>query len=172
MKKLFIVSAFLIFTLQTNMWAQKNLIFEHPASGEVVVVEDGDYLNLEYKGYLKQFQLFKSNVNSISDNSVFFINKESGLPNNVYEIKGEDITGFRRMWKYQPFIKPIASLGVTVGTYFILEDNDLSPGTQLLYSVASGIALNYLIDFLFPEDIKFHISDGWTVRFGVIAETK
>jgi hypothetical protein len=67
----------------------------------------------------------------------------------------------------QPFIKPIGSLAASIGMLYVLDSQDnLSIGSQILYTTLAGIAVNYLLDILFPDDIKYHMSDGWKVRGG------
>ena len=62
---------------------------------------------------------------------------------------------------------PIGSLAASIGTLYFLEAQDnLSLGSQILYTTLAGIAVNYLLDLLFPDDIKYHMADGWSVRSG------
>jgi hypothetical protein len=147
--------------------AQNRLVFEHAASHDSVVVESGDLVNIQYKGYLGQIQLNKNRVALVGPGSLFLMNPGKDLPAQPFEIKGEDITGFRRMSPIQPFIKPLGSLAASIGMLYLLDAQDnISLGSQILYTTLAGIAVNYLLDLLFPDDIKYRMADGWSVRSG------
>lgn len=68
----------------------------------------------------------------------------------------------------QPFIKPIGSLAASIGMLYVLDAQDnMSIASQILYTTLAGIAVNYLLDLLFPDDdVKYRMSDGWKVRTG------
>lgn len=164
MKYLFIQLT-LIIALAATAGAQTTLVFENAQLQDTVKIEAKDYVNIEYKGYLEQPGQQMSYVKSISATSVYLAASMKTLPAEGYEIKASDITGFRRMSMIQPFIKPVTSLGVLLGTYFVLADNkSMTEADLLLYTSVAGILVTYAVDFLFPEDIKFHVADGWNVR--------
>jgi hypothetical protein len=115
-------------------------------------------------------QTYKTYVSSISDTSVIFNNVVSGSPDKVYEIMSKDITGFRKMIKIQPYLKPILSLGLPISAYFILANNtSLSTGGLTLWSTILSIAIKISLDLILPENIKIHITNGWRIQFGVIS---
>lgn len=171
MKHLF-VQLILIMLLVAAAGAQTTLVFENAQLQDTVRIEAKDYVNIEYKGYLGQTGQQMQFVNSVNETSIYLLAAQmKTLPAAGYEIKASDITGFRRMSPIQPFIKPITSLGVILGTYFVLADNSKnSEADLLLYTSVAGILVNYAIDFLFPEDIKFKVADGWNVRFETVAK--
>lgn len=165
MKHLF-VQLTLIMLLAAAAGAQTTLVFENAQLQDTVRIEAKDYVNLEFKGYLDQPSQQMSFVKSVNATSVYLAASMKTLPPEGYEIKASDITGFRRMSMFQPFIKPVTSLGVILGTYFILADNKTtSEADLLLYTSVAGILVNYAVDFLFPDNIKYNVADGWNVRF-------
>jgi hypothetical protein len=146
-------------------FGQANVIFENPAAQQTVIVSSGDYVNLQFRGYLNQLQLNKSYVTAVSDSSLFLSSSDKSLPAGSFEIRGSDLTGFRRMPAIQPFIKPLGSLAATLGMFFVLESNSkFSAGEQILYTSLAGVAVNLLLDLLFPENIAHYVADGWRVR--------
>jgi hypothetical protein len=164
MKHLFIHMT-LILLFATVAASQSTLVFENAALQDTVRIEAKDYVNIEYKGYLNQVEQRKEYVNSVEASSIYMAASLKTLPVG-YEIKGSDITGFRRMSPIQPFIKPVTSIGVLLGTYFVLADNkSMSEADLLLYSSLAGIVITYAVDFLFPENIEHQVSYGWNVRF-------
>ncbi len=115
----------------------------------------------------RELLLNKNRVAVAAPASLFLVNPGKDLPAQLFEIKGEDITGFRRMSPIQPFIKPIGSLAASIGMLYLLDAQDnISIGSQILYTTLAGIAVNYLLDLLFQDDIKYHMADGWSVRSG------
>lgn len=157
----------LLMVLSATAAAQTRLIFENARSQETVVIESRDLVNIQFRGYLNQLQLTKSTVAAVTDGSLFLFNANKDLPAQPFEIKGEDITGFRRIPGIQPYIKPIGSLGASIGMFYLLESNaKITPAEQIIYTTLAGIAVNYLLDLLFPDDIKYQVADGWKVRFG------
>ena len=165
MKHLFVQFS-LILILAASSIAQTTLVFENAQAQDTVRIEAKDYVNLEFKGYLNQPSQQMSFVKSVNATSIYLAASMKTLPPEGYEIKASDITGFRRMSPIQPFIKPVTSLGVVLGTYFILADNkSVSEADLLLYTSVAGLVITYAVDFLFPDDIKYQVADGWNVRF-------
>ncbi|MBP6672133.1 MAG: hypothetical protein KA247_03240 [Bacteroidetes bacterium] len=165
MKYLFTLLTMIVMLAATAV-SQTTLVFENATLQDTVRIEAKDYVNIEYKGYLNQTDLQMAFVKSVSASSIYLAASMKTLPAEGYEIKASDITGFRRMSVLQPFIKPVTSLGVVLGTYFILADNkSMSEADLLLYSSIAGLVITYAVDFLFPEDIKYHVADGWSFRF-------
>ena len=108
-----------------------------------------------------------NHIKSITDTSIVFSLKGKKNLSDDREVRVSDITGFRKMWKFRPFIIPLTNLAVGIGTYFAISENDkLSDGEKLLYATGATVASSLILKFLFKDDIKFKISDGWTVRVG------
>jgi hypothetical protein len=167
LRRALILTVLVVVLLSIQANGQSRLVFELAASHDSVVVESGDLVNIQYRGYLNQVQLNKSHVAAVANGSLFLLNGGKDLPAQPFEIKGEDITGFRRMSPIQPFIKPLGSLAASIGMLYLLDSSDnISLGSQILYTTLAGIAVNYLLDLLFPDDIKYHMADGWKVRSG------
>lgn len=165
MKHLFIQLT-LVIVLSVAAAAQTTLVFENAALQDTVRIEAKDYVNIEYKGYLDQPGQQMAFVKSVNASSIYLAASMKTLPPDGYEIRASDITGFRRMPFIQPFIKPVTSLGVLLGTYFVLADNkSMSEADLLLYSSLAGFAVTYAVDLLFPDDIQFKVADGWNIRF-------
>ncbi len=165
MKHLFIQLT-LVIVLSVAAAAQTTLVFENAQLQDTVRIEAKDYVNIEYKGYLNQPGQQMAFVKSVNASSIYLAASMKTLPAEGYEIKASDITGFRRMSVIQPFIKPVTSLGVLLGTYFVLADNkSMSEADLLLYSSLAGFAVTYAVDLLFPDDIQFKVADGWNIRF-------
>ncbi|MFZ4621649.1 MAG: hypothetical protein ACOYNS_13900 [Bacteroidota bacterium] len=168
MKHLF-VQLTLIMLVAATAGAQTTLVFENATLQDTVRIEAKDYVNLEFKGYLNQPSQQMSFVKSVNATSIYLAASMKTLPAEGFEIKANDITGFRRMSMFQPFIKPVTSLGVLLGTYFVLADNkSMSEADLLLYSSLAGLVITYAVDFIFPDDIKYHVADGWNVRFETV----
>lgn len=109
-----------------------------------------------------------SYIQAITDTLVVFSLRGKKNLSDDRVIRISDVTGFRKMWKFRPFIMPVTNLAVGVGTYLALRNNDnLSDGKKFTYSTGAALASSFLLKFLLKDDIKFKMSDGWTVRVGV-----
>lgn len=165
MHRSFTAALLTLFLFTVPALSQQVMLFEHAKDQDTVVVETGDYVHLEFKGYLGQSQGRRNNVLSFTEHSVFVDNEGMLDGATQYEIKTGDITGFRRMPRIQPALKPLANLSVALTTYLVLDKDDrFSKNEVLLYSTVMGLVINYGIDLLFPDDIEFKIADGWNIR--------
>jgi len=155
-----------VLTFSTLVFAQKVFIFENKAQNIEVEVEESDLLKLEYKGYLGQLSLYQSKVVDFNDSTIVFesINAESQAEKH-FTVKTTDIVGFRKISKFGQLLKPLVNLGVTIGSYFIFDSSDKFNDTEkIVYSAGAGIAVNFLMEYLFKENIEFRIADGWEMR--------
>ncbi|MCU0452261.1 MAG: hypothetical protein MUE68_01245 [Bacteroidetes bacterium] len=154
----------MLLMMSASALGQNVLLFENAASRDTVRVEATDYLRLTFKGYLGQVDGVMNHVVSVGDSSVMMTNLASEDQMAPYEVRIDDIRGFRRMPKLQPLIKPVANLTVAVGTIIILDNSSLSATKVSIYSAVATFATGYLLDLIFKDDIKFQMADGWTVR--------
>ena len=170
MEIIIFISLIAFIMLQPNIYGQNKMIIENKDTNERIKIEPGDYVNIEYRGYMHQLQTYKTFVASISESSILSKNSSTQIPNDNYIIKGNDITGFRKMFKLQPYLKPIVNLVLPIGTYFILANNtNLLAGEMSLYTTLESIGIKFLLDFILPENIEFHIADGWSIRPDIIS---
>lgn len=165
MHRSFTAALFTLFLFTVPALSQHVMLLEHAKDQDTVVVETGDYLHFQFKGYLGQSQGRMNHVLGFGEHSVFVDNEGMLDGAQQYEIKTSDITGFRRMPGIQPMLKPLANISVALTTYLVLDKDDKFTKTEvLLYSTAMGLVINYGIDLLFPDDIEFKIADGWNIR--------
>ena len=171
MKEKVVILIFSLLIVSNFLIAQKQLVFENSKLTETIQFEAKDYVKIQYSGYLNQIEESKTYIVDVTDSSLVFINtKGTSYINDKYEVLNSDITGFRKFWKYQPFVKPVAVASVSIGTYYLLDGtNNYSETEVLLYASLAGVATNYIIGFIFDEDIQFKIADGWKLRVGIIA---
>jgi len=157
MKKAIIL---LLIAFSAINYAQRTLVFENDRLGRKTVVEISDLLQINYQGYLNQGSIHKSEVLGINDSTIIFADN--------FMVKTKDVTGFNKLSKLTPIIKPLANLAITLGTYFIFEASDkFSSSEVILYSTGATIVANYLLNFLFKDGPEFRLSDGWKMRVSV-----
>ena len=151
--------------------AQNKLLFENKTLNRTITIEAKNYLNLQFNGYLNQTTELKSYIVEVKDSSLVFKTIPNvGFTNKTYEIKNSDITGFRKLSVFQPFIKPTINISVTIGSYFLFDaSNKFSDTEVILYTTAVGIAASYVVNLIFKDDIEFKIADGWNLRVGAFA---
>ena len=163
---------FLVMFLVSNLaFAQKQLLFENKTLNKTITIEAKDYLNLQFNGYLNQTTEIKSYVAEVKDSSLLFRTIPNvGFTGKTYEIKNSDITGFRKLSVFQPYIKPAINLSVTIGSYFVFDASNKFTDTEvILYTTVVGIATSYVVNLIFKDNIEFQISDGWNLRVGAFA---
>lgn len=151
--------------------AQYQLILSNPDVEKTYTIREGDYLKLRYLGYEEQEAEVENYVLEISPTYVLYtppFDKNKYGDDQVIMVK--DITGFRKMSKMRPLLPPIATLGMGVGIYYAIGTNDNFNNTeQFFYSLGASLGTGLLIKWLFRNDIKFKVSDGWVLN--VVAAT-
>ncbi|MCF6269970.1 MAG: hypothetical protein L3J41_09675 [Melioribacteraceae bacterium] len=160
-----------VILFSNSVYSQKQLLFENTNMSKTVVVEARDYLNLQFNGYLNQTTELKSYIAEITDSSlVFKSNDGTYFTNKTYEVKNSDITGFRKLSLFQPYVKPLINVSVTLGSYLAFDASKKFSDTEvLLYTTVIGIATAYVVNLIFKDDIEFKIADGWKLRVNAFA---
>jgi hypothetical protein len=160
-----------VFFISSLTIAQKQLLFENKTLNKTITIEAKDYLNLQFNGYLNQTTELKSYIAEVKDSSLVFTTSPNvGFTNKTYEVKNSDITGFRKLSIFQPYIKPAINISVTIGSYFVFDaSNKFSDTEVILYTTVVGIATSYIVNLIFKDNIEFKIADGWNLRVGAFA---
>ncbi|MDB4334748.1 hypothetical protein OAA06_00155 [bacterium] len=143
------------------------LVFHNDSLKKYVQVAKGQSLIVEYKGYLDQTELKYNSVTTIND-SILMLGKPQlfGAPKNQRVINLGDIQGFRKKSAGTELLKTLCLAGITVGTYYSISQNDnLSEGEQILYSLGVGIGTKIVLELAFPtKKAKHFMKNGWRVR--------
>jgi len=168
MKQKAVVLIFALLVISNNLIAQKQLILENTKLNKTVVIESLDYVNIQYSGYLNQLEESKTNILDVTDSSLVFKNiKGTDYLTDRHEVLNSDITGFRKFWKFQPLVKPLTSVSVSIGSFYAFKEIEgVSEVDALIYASLAGVATNYILDFIFDEKIEYKIADGWNLRVG------
>lgn len=168
MKQKVTILFFSMIIITNYLSAQNQLVFENSELNETVQFEVKDYVKIQYNGYLNQIEESKTYIIDVTDSSLVFQNtKGTEYLTDRHEVLNSDITGFRKFWRYQPFVKPLTSVSVSIGSYYAFKEvNSISETEALIYASLAGIATNYLLDFIFDEKIEYKIADGWNLRVG------
>jgi len=168
MKQKAVVLIFALLVISNNLFAQKQLILENTKLNETITFETTDHVKVQYNGYLNQLEESKTNLLSVTDSSLVFMNiKGTDYLTDRHEVLNSDITGFRKFWKYQPLVKPLTTLSVSIGSFYAFKEIEgVTETDALIYASLAGIATNYLLDFIFDEKIEYKIADGWNLRVG------
>lgn len=140
--------------------AQQKLVFTH-AQEKNVTVEQRDIVKFIYIGYLGQLQEVYGEVELVNDSFIRF--------ENNWNVRVNDIIGFRKFSRYRNILQPttqiITFIGVIVAVPTVLNNNPQFNDWERL-GVTFGIGgIGSLINrLLFPTRIKNFLSDGWQVK--------
>jgi len=168
MKQRVLVVIFALLLVSNYIVAQKQLIFENSKLNERIEFESKNYVKIQYNGYLNQLEESKAYILGVTDSSLVFQNtKGTDYLNDTHEVLNSDITGFRKFWKFQPLVKPLTTVSVSIGSYYAFKEIEgVSEVDALIYASLAGVATNYILNFIFDEKIEYQIADGWNLRVG------
>lgn len=157
---------FLFFTVCAQ--SQKSaLVFINHGEYKAVQIPKGAMMVVEYNGYLKQLELKSNSVIEINDSMVVMGKARLfAQPQDITNIRIEDITGFRKISVGSQLLKTVLTVGATLGTYYgVREHGDrLSSTEQLLLSTGAGLLTNVSLKLIFPQNkIKNKMKDGWMI---------
>ena len=153
--------------------AQQRLLFQNKISDKKISIEDGDLVKFNYKGYLGQKEIEYGIVFSIEDSVIEIIspNKQGMISLGGYKtrhILTKDITGFRKFHKSRPYLMTLSSISITAGSiylyFYIDKKTNLKFGEKLGLSIGSGLISTLIIKAIFPERIKNHIGEEWSLK--------
>lgn len=161
MKTKYLFLWFLISASFFTAKAQQKLIFSNANSGKVVVVKQHDMVKLAYNGYLGQIQSAYGRVEWITDSVVSF--------QDGWQVRINDIIGFRKFIKYRDILQSTTTIVTLIGgmilvPYVIYNNPGMSDLQRMgvLFGIGAGVsAINNL---LFPDNIKYYMRSGWTVK--------
>ncbi|WP_282037572.1 hypothetical protein [Saccharicrinis aurantiacus] len=157
-----------IIGISINIKAQKEmLVFYNDSARQAIGVKKYGTVMLEYKGYLNQTELKTNTIIEISDSTVVLAKPRIfNGPTQHHSIMLNDITGFRKVSAGSQLLKTAIILGVTVGSYFAISNNDNFSNTeQVVYATAIGLGTTYGLKLIFPMNRpKYFFKDGWKVR--------
>jgi hypothetical protein len=163
----------------TDAFAQKMLLFTNTAKNKVIVVKEGQFLSLRYKGYMGQTDFTKQIVTEITDSTITlgtdpeifdakWLKENEGLIKNYRIVRISDITAFRRMTLGRHLLKTMVTIGVFVGSYFLLYDVYRNPEVNAAegFAISLGVAVGakLLLDLALPEKPNHKLTEGWSVR--------
>lgn len=156
----------------------QTLTFKNQFSQKTYLVKPGTKLYLGYKGYGGQQEFAANYVYDITDSTItlgsfanqFFVSdKPNASTNNFKTIRIADLTHFRKRSATAEIGRDLLKVGATLGSVIWLGElyrsKNLSTGNAFLISVGTGVALNWGIRLLFPDNAKHRLADGWVVTY-------
>lgn len=170
----------LLFLLSVSLhgFAQKELLFYNTKKNRTILIREGMRVSLLYKGYNGQVEFTKEIIRKITDSTVTVgvdvtelvpglrPGKMNMLRHKVVRV--EDIIGFRKMGVGRQVAKTAIAIGGVVGSFYLLRNvyssSNISTGSSFLISLGVGVGLLGVNELLFPENIKYYMEDGWSVK--------
>lgn len=143
------------------------LVFYNDSAREAIGVKKYGTVMLQYKGYLDQTELTTNTIISLSDSTITLAKpKVFGSPTQQRTIMLDDVTGFRKVSTGSQLLKTAIILGITVGSYFAISNNNNFNNTeQVIYATAIGLGTTYGIKLIFPMNKPKHLlKDGWKMK--------
>ena len=170
MRKTFYLFFFLLLT-SFPAFCQNALKFTHLGTGEEVIIKEGDMVKLSYSGYLNQPELEENRVFMITPIDIHLSQMAFGqvVPQTQRTVLLNDITGFRRFFKYRTQLKTTLQLASTVSIILlypeIVDREKLTRTEDILISLGVSIGVSLIIEAFFPKKIRHRVSDGWQYEF-------
>lgn len=155
------------------------LVFVNEKENRIIEVTKGQQLCLLYKGYMGQTEFVKNVVSEISDSTITLgIEYKSWREHKtgpIYKvIRISDIVAFRRTTISKQILKSTVQIGSVVGLYVLANQlyssSEISNNNAFLLSIGAGIAVRTLINLIFPENVKYHMDEGWRVSSKTFSE--
>jgi hypothetical protein len=159
------------------VFAQKKLVFTYSATLETIEMKVGHRAAILYTGYRGQTEFARENVTEITDSTIvlgvditrIFPNSKPGKNNRLtYKVISiKDIKGFRRMTIGRQLAKSSFNIAGVVGSFYLLHgiySSDISNFSSFAISVGVGVGLYGINNLIFPENIKYYMQEGWTVK--------
>ena len=151
--------------------AQNALRFTNSITGEQVIIKEGDMAKFSYSGYLNQPEVVENRVFLISPIDVHLAQMTFGsvVPQTQRTVLLNDITGFRKFFKYRTQLKTSLQLASTVGVILlypeIVDTDRLTRTEDILVSLGVSIGVSLIIEAMFPKKIKHRMSQGWQYEY-------
>jgi hypothetical protein len=177
MNRLIILSFFI---LPLAAVCQPALYFYNAQVNKIIVAKPGDQLVVMYKGYNNQTEFYREIITEITDSTVTLGNnynhannfisrgqkrKAEKLGPNFKVIAIKDIVAFRRIGVGSILTKSVLQIGSVLGLVVLAEDvfesSSFSSSEKFLITFGAGLATKVLLTILFPEGVKYQMSDGW-----------
>ena len=161
----------LFLLLSFPLFAQNALRFTNATTGEEVVIKEGDMAKFSYSGYLNQPEIVENRVFLISPIDVHLAQMAFGqvVPQTQRTVLLNDITGFRKFFKYRNQLKTGLQLASTVSIILlypeIVDRDKLSRTEDILISLGVSLGVSLIIEALFPKKIKHRMSHGWQYEY-------
>lgn len=157
-----------LIAISTSLKAQKEmLVFYNDNAQQAIGVKKYGTVMLQYKGYLNQTELTTNTIISLNDSTITLAKpKLFGEATQQRTIMLNDVTGFRKVSAGNQLLKTAIILGITVGSYFAISDNNnLSSPERVIYATAIGLGTTYGIRLIFPMNKPKHLlKDGWKMK--------
>ena len=157
--------------LSFPVFAQNALRFTHAATGEEVIIKEGDMAKFSYNGYLNQPEVVENRVYRITPIDVHLAQMAFGrvVPQTQRSVLLSDISGFRRYFKYRNQLKTGLQLASTVSVILlypeIVDRDKLTRTEDILISLGVSLGVSLIIEALFPKKIKHRMSHGWQYEY-------
>jgi len=169
----------LLFFLFIGIFAfAQELVFKN-SNGKSIHLKKGDQFSVFYKGYLGQKQYSNTDFLYHTDSSIIvgvgakLINPKVAdyllMKGQLQkEILFKDIIAFRRISAGRKLLKSTLNIVAITSYAFALSEmsvkENLNYGQTLLYSIAGGIGISFIINLALPENPKYKMEDGWQVQ--------
>ena len=168
-KTVYFILLFLFLPL--SLFAQNALRFTNPTTGEEVIIKEGDMAKFSYSGYLNQPEVVENRVFLISPIDVHLAQMAFGkvVPQTQRTVLLNDITGFRRYFKYRTQLKTSLQLASTVSVILlypeIVDRDKLTRTEDILISLGISLGVSLIIEAMFPKKIKHKMGQGWQYEY-------
>jgi hypothetical protein len=162
--------------LFNDLFSQQ-VVFSNHKLNKTIVVKPGCKVFLGYKGYNGMQEFASNTVTDITDSTItlgvdlsfWFPNKKPNSSTNQYKIiRLSDITHFRKRSMGGELLKNAMQIGAALGSIYLLSDLYINSSTSrsnaILISAGVGVALNFTVKMIFPENAKYRMKDGWTIN--------
>lgn len=148
-------------------YAQRFIRFFNDSLDKEVILQRGDVVKFEYRGYLGQPEALENRVIQLGGNAIVLGQTAFGYPvaGTQRTILLEDITGFRRFVRARYTLRAVARVGSLVGSFIlfrrVIDRSRLSDTQDILLTLGVGFGTTILVDSLFPKKVKKRMSEGW-----------
>lgn len=167
-------AAFFIVSMMVCVFAQaqKTLQFHHAQKDKTIEVKAGEVVFIGYAGYMGQLEYATGALVNVTDSTIEIgtralrSGKQENRLTNLHKIvRISDIVGFRKRTVAGAVLKATLSVGVLVGSYFLVNSlyssSSISNGSAFVISLGIGLGSTAALGLVFPEKTKYRMSEGW-----------
>lgn len=147
----------------------EGITFTNVNAQKAVHVATGEFLKLQYTGYLKQQEATEGFVEIVTDKTITIALQSKpaiGL-SRFRTVQLKDITGFRRLSFGEMLFTPVAKLLAATGgiaLYIVLrKQSDWNDWAVLGTGAGYSLATTYVLNRISRKRIKYFMKNGWSI---------